>query len=240
MAVQLGNRDSHILPVGIDRHIYQIVRSGMGVVPREADGQGFGVFGNIRLICVDAVGVEGFHAADGIRQQLAYDRMHMPVPNHKFEKFKQFPVLIKETPVQPGGFVVLAIRVVVAVLGIAEFIPRQEHGRSAAAHQHGTGIADHPETEAEDFGVVGISFGAAVPAPVVVGAVRIVPAVFFVVFLVVGIEIVQCKAVMAGKEIHTGIIPGVIIVVIGIKTAVQVAGAGNAPGSVPGMPEVSL
>ena len=52
---------------------------------------------------------------------------------------------------------------------------------------------------------LGGSFGAAVPAPVVVGAVRIVPAVFFVVFLVVGIEIVQCKAVMAGKEIHTGI-----------------------------------
>ena len=43
---------------------------------------------------------------------------------------------------------------------------------------------------------------------------------------------------MAGEEIHTGIVACIIIVVVGVKSPVQVPGAGNAPGCLPGMPVV--
>ena len=46
--------------------------------------------------------------------------------------------------------IVLAIivaAVVVAVLRVAEFISGEEHRRAAAAHEHGTGVPDHPVAE---------------------------------------------------------------------------------------------
>ena len=58
--------------------------------------------------------------------------------------------------------------------------------------------------------------------------------------LIVGIEVVKRKTIMAGEKIHAGIVPGVIVIVVGIETAVQVSGAGYTPGSIPGMPEISL
>ena len=45
---------------------------------------------------------------------------------------------------------------------------------------------------------------------------------------------------MAGEEVYTGVVAGVIVVVIGIVTAVQISGAGNAPGGIPGIPEITL
>ena len=162
----------------------------------------------------------------------------MPEVDHKFKKFKQLPVFLKQTPVQPRDLVVLAVRIVVAELGVAELVPCQEHGRSPAAHKHCTGVAYHPEAQLQHLPVAGASLHAAVPAAVVVGAVLIVPAILLIVLHIVGVQIIQCKTVMAGEEIHTGIVACIIIVVVGVKSPVQVPGAGNAPGCLPGMPVV--
>ena len=62
---------------------------------------------------------------------------------------------------------------------------------------------------------------AAVPAPVVIGAVGIAPAVALIVLLVVGIQVVQRESVMAGEEVHAGIVARVIVVVVGIEAAVE-------------------
>ena len=58
--------------------------------------------------------------------------------------------------------------------------------------------------------------------------------------LVVGIQVVQRESVMAGEEVHAGIVARVIVVVVGIEAAVEVAGAGDAPGGLPGVPVISL
>ena len=238
--IQGRERDAHILPVGVHGHVYQVVRLCFQIVACEADGERLGIIGDIDLFSVDAVGEERFHAADGVREHLADDGMPVAVGNHEAEEFEQIPVLLQQAPIQPGDLIVLAVGVVVAELGVAELVTGQEHGRPAAAHEHGAGVADHAETEAEDFRVVGIALSSAVPAAVVIGAVRIVPAVPLVVLLVIGIEIVEGKAVMAGEEIHAGIVACVVIVVVRVEAAVEVAGAGDAPGGLPGMPVIPL
>ena len=45
---------------------------------------------------------------------------------------------------------------------------------------------------------------------------------------------------MTGQEVDTGIIPCIIVVCGRIVAAVKVAGAGNAPGCIPGLPAVAL
>ena len=53
-----------------------------------------------------------------------------------------------------------------------------------------TGIFDHPEPQLPDFLTVGRALLSAVPAPVIVGAIRIVPAVRFIMLAVIGIKII--------------------------------------------------
>src|SRR5262249_30493193 len=55
-----------------------------------------------------------------------------------------------------------------------------------------------------DLRIVGWTFGSAVPAPVVVGAVSVVLTVALIVLLAVRDEIVQGKAVMTRDEVDTG------------------------------------
>ncbi len=93
----------------------------------------------------------------------------------------------QKVPVEPADLVILTVAVVVAVLGVSEFIARQDHGRTAAAHKNGDRISHHLETKGFDLGISRLSLFAAVPAAVIVGAVIVVPTVGFVVLAVVGI-----------------------------------------------------
>ena len=45
---------------------------------------------------------------------------------------------------------------------------------------------------------------------------------------------------MAGQEVDTGIIAGILVVGGGIITTVEIAGAGDTPGGIPGLPAVAL
>lgn len=69
----------------------------------------------------------------------------------------------------------------------------------------------------EHFGVGGIALFSTVPAAVIVGTVGVIPAVCFVVFFIVGIKIIHGEAIVAGKEIDTGIVSCIIVIMIRIK-----------------------
>ena len=127
--------------------------------------------------------------------------------DHVPEKAQLLPVLLQQRPVQPGGDVVLTVGVVVAELGVAELVPGQEHGDAPAAHEQGEGAAHHPPAQGVDGRVGRGALRAAVPAVVVVCPVGVVPAVFQVVLLVVGEEVPQGEAVVAGDEVHRGVLP---------------------------------
>ena len=127
--------------------------------------------------------------------------MFVPESDHVPEEFKEVFVFPEKVPVQPGDLVVLAVRIVVAVARVPEFIAGEEHGRPPAAHEHGAGVLDHAEAQRQDIRIVRFALCAAVPAVVVIEAVGIVPAVGLVVLYVIAVQVVQGEPVVAGQEI---------------------------------------
>ena len=114
------------------------------------------------------------------------------------------PILI-QMPVEPAQFVVLAIGIVVALLGSADFIAGEQHRHALRQQQGGQQIAFLAPAQRVHLGIVGRALDAAVPAQVVVVAVAVVLAVGLVVFLVVADEIVEREAVVGGDEVDAGV-----------------------------------
>ena len=63
--------------------------------------------------------------------------------------------------------------------------------------------------QGSDLRIGGWPFGAAVPAVVVAGPVGVAPAVGLVMLFIVGIQVVQGKAVVAGDKVDRGVLPPV-------------------------------
>src|SRR5208282_3481324 len=94
--------------------------------------------------------------------------------------------------------------VVVAPLGASHLVAREQHRDSLRQQQRGQEVALLPGPQREHGLVVGGTFGAAVPGPVVIAAVPAVLAVGLVVLVVVGDQVGQGEAVVAGDEVHRG------------------------------------
>ena len=220
------------LPVGIDRQQNQVV-GGVVLVPageEHADLPGLLIH----------LGVPGCPVVKGHRGPAAPGRGGLSADNgvcfaegdHLRDKVEQILVVFQPGPVQPGNLVVLTVGVVVAELGVGKFVPRQEHGSAPAAQQHGEGVFYQPVPKGQHLRIRGVSLHAAVPAVVVVGPVGVAPAVGLVVLDVVGVQVVQGKAVVAGEEVHRGVLP--------LGGGIQVGGAGDALDRRPGQTSVSL
>ena len=111
---------------------------------------------------------------------------------------------VEAFPADPADFVVLAIGVVVAVLGVADFIAGQNQRQALRQQQARELVFPKLAAQRDDRRVVGRAFMAAIVAVVVVGAVAIVFAVGLVVLLVVAEQIRQREAVMHGDMIDAG------------------------------------
>jgi hypothetical protein len=70
------------------------------------------------------------HEITAYPREMAHEITQLPA----FRRFRQLPV-------QPGYFVVLAVGVVVAELGAAEFVAAQQHGRALREEQRGISMA---------------------------------------------------------------------------------------------------
>ena len=62
---------------------------------------------------------------------------------HLLEKIKQVSVPVQVVPVKPTDFVVLAVRIIVAVLRIAELIARKNHRYAQASQKDCRRILNH-------------------------------------------------------------------------------------------------
>src|SRR5581483_7485620 len=100
--------------------------------------------------------------------------------------------------------VVLAIGVVVALLGLAEFVAGQQHGRAMGQEQRAQQAALGAPALRFDALVVGRTLGAPVAAVVVVGTVAVVLAVGLVVLGLVADQVAQGVAVVGGDEVEAG------------------------------------
>src|SRR5512145_1417443 len=94
----------------------------------------------------------------------------------KLEQLSAWPV---DVPVDPGNFVILAIRVVVALLGAADFVAREQHRDSLRQDQGGEKVALLARTQGENHRIVRWPFGTAVPTEIIVVTVAIFLAVRF-------------------------------------------------------------
>ena len=126
-------------------------------------------------------------------------------------------------PVKPTDLVVLTIGVIVASLRVPHLVSHQDHGHTQG-HQGDCQIILHlAVAQLLHRRVIGRSFDAAVPAPVVIGAVAVVLAVRLVVFLIVGDEIVERETVVAGHEVEA-LLCLALLVAVDLGTADQPVG----------------
>ena len=248
--LQVRKGDPHILPVDVERQVNQVVPPLFAVIAGEADPDGSRIRSRaLSLRRVRSVYPDGFQAADRTGKLFPDGRMGQTVTDHEPEKCKQLPVLFQQPPVQPGNLIVLAVGVVVSILGVAKFVPGQEHGRTPAAQKYGAGVPDQAEAQGKHLFFLRLPLRPAVPAPVVIRSVGIVPAVGLIMLFIVGIQIIQGKAIVTGEEIHAGIIPRIvpdpsavfsIFLLFLSSCSVQVEGTGDPHGSVFRLPEIPL
>src|ERR1019366_1619151 len=104
-------------------------------------------------------------------------------------------------PVQPAHFVVLAVGVVVALLGACDFVARENHGNAVRKQQNGGKVFSLTRAQLVPGGIVARAFPATIPTVVGVGAISVVLAVGEIVLLVVGNQIVEREAIVAGHEV---------------------------------------
>ena len=107
-------------------------------------------------------------------------------------------------PVDPADLVILAVRVVVALLSVGHFVTSQQHRRTLRQQECGQQVASLAVPQCVDVRVVGGTLHPAVPAAVVAGTVAVFLTVGFVVLVVVGDQIIDGHTIVGGHEIDAG------------------------------------
>src|SRR5271156_4961733 len=136
--------------------------------------------------------------------------------NHALEETKYILILPQLIPVQPPRFIVLVIGIVVAELRIQEFIASSEHRDAVRQHQQTAEIlyllpAEREHLRWRRF----VPFVATVPAVVVVSAITVVATVRPVMFVVIGHEIEEGKAVVRSYVVDS------LVGVVGVGSTVR-------------------
>src|ERR1700751_4066243 len=111
-------------------------------------------------------------------------------------------VLHKQRPIKPISFVVLTVSVVVPVLGSANFIAHQEHGKAKREHGDGHEILDLAGSESLNFSIRGWTLDTTVPAPIFIAAVTVFLTIGIVMLLVVRDQVIQRKTIVTGNEVY--------------------------------------
>jgi len=106
-------------------------------------------------------------------------------------------VLVDRWPVDPRGLVVLAVGVVIAVLGAADFVAVQDHRHALAEQKRGNHVAPLPRARRRDLRILRGCLDATVPCAVVLLAVVVYSPLASLCFLVVHNGVVQREAVVA-------------------------------------------
>src|ERR1700722_4592028 len=146
--------------------------------------------------------------------------------NHVLEETENGLIRSQLAPVQPSGFVILVIRIVVAKLRVQEFVAGPEHWGPVRQHEQTEKILCLLAPQGQHFiRRIFVALVARVPAMVRVRAILVVVAIRPVVLFVVGDEVVQREAVMRSDKVHALISVISFSSVVGEKivTAVETA-----------------
>src|SRR5207248_2308463 len=94
-------------------------------------------------------------------------RMFLAQSNHFLYKFQKLLIYVLRVPVEPADLVVLAVRVVIAVLRVANRVAGEKHRHSLRKQQRCHEIAFLTRTYLPDLGILSRTFDSTVPTPVV-------------------------------------------------------------------------
>src|ERR1035441_9562174 len=125
--------------------------------------------------------------------------------DHATSKPVDLLVPFKTGPVNPTGFIVLAVSVVIAALRAAEFVAAQEHRYTARDQQGQKEVLNLAFPQGLDPGIRRLAFTAVVLAEVGVGTVMVAFSVCFIVLVAITHHVVQSEAVVAGDEIDAAL-----------------------------------
>src|SRR6478672_510926 len=163
------------------------------------------MFAPVRLIESDAV-PDQVHAAEELVQANALPLgFWVPQNTSRIEQRDEtmdVSMLCEQHPIEPAGFVVLAIGVVVPKLCSPHFVTHEKHGHTDRKHRYGQKIFYLPVSELLRTGIIGRTFNTAVPTSIVVRPVAVIFAVCFVVLGVIRDEVIEGEAVMARYKIN--------------------------------------
>src|SRR5882724_3631638 len=118
-----------------------------------------------------------------------------------FDEAMNFRMPRNGGPVEPRGFIVEAVRVVVATLRAADLIAHEQHGGAGREQRQREKVLDLTVAQLLGTVVLRRSLDTAVPAVINVVPVAIRLAVRLVVLVVVGNEVVQREAIVARDEV---------------------------------------
>src|SRR5262245_55229388 len=111
------------------------------------------------------------------------------------------PVLANICPVEPTGLIVLAVGIVVTLLRVAHFVAHQNHWYAKREYRDRQEVFHLPVSQLFYCAIIARALNSAIPAAVVIHAIAIAFAIRFVVFVVIGNEVVEGKSVMTGYEV---------------------------------------
>ena len=124
--------------------------------------------------------------------------MYLPEGNDFSGEIKKTQGVLCCAPVHPADFIILAVGIVIAVLGIAALIALIQHRRALCQHIHQHKIAHLAISQRTYLLTLRFALKSAVPAAVIVIAITIVFTIGFVMFPVITDEVVQRETFITG------------------------------------------
>ena len=137
------------------------------------------------------------------RAMMAHDvpRRIETTSQKKLHESQQSRMFLNEGPVDPTGVIVLAIGIVITLLASTHLVAGQQHRRAVGQQQERHKVAGLAFAKLHHAGVLARAFHAAIPAQIVVATIAVSLPIALVMFVVVGHQVRQRKAVVAGDEV---------------------------------------
>src|SRR6185312_306288 len=141
----------------------------------------------------------------GIELLAGENRVRPTDGHHRAREPEDLLMLLQMAPVVPGGWVILAVGVVIAPLRAAKFVPSQQHRHTPRDEQRQQKIPDLPLAHGLYCSILRVSFDAVVVAEILLGPVAIAFAVGVIVLATEAHQIVESEAIVTGHEIDTAL-----------------------------------
>jgi hypothetical protein len=122
--------------------------------------------------------------------------------NEHFSEAKQCSIGSTKTPIEPANLIILTVAVTVPLLGSPHLVSHQKQRRAKGKEGQSQGISDLAISQLLYRRVLRRALCSAIPRQFVGVAAPILLKVRFVMFVIVGHEIIQREPIVTSREVH--------------------------------------